>query len=64
MKCFLCEKEIAVGEDAYYLVPIESPYGNIFFHLETCYRQIKGHEKEYFQNNAERLYEYLNTKKK
>jgi hypothetical protein len=52
VKCFLCEKPIIVSE-GYRMVPVEVPYGNVFFHVE-CVESVK-------QNNPD-IYSYLNTR--
>jgi len=62
MKCFHCGKEINLGEnEKYKMVPIESPYLNLFFHKETCYREIKSTEKEYLTENAEKIWEWASN---
>jgi hypothetical protein len=65
MKCFQCGLEIdaKLGEK-YMMVPIEIPYTNLFFHKETCYRDMKVREKEYLMENSERIYEYANKPSK
>lgn len=57
MECFYCSKEIN-SEHRKRLVPLEVPYGNLWFHRE-CYDIIKPEEELYLAQNSERCYTYL-----
>jgi hypothetical protein len=53
--CFYCQKEILKTELQYFL-PLDRPYINIPFHRETCLPNILGKEREYLEENKERLF--------
>jgi hypothetical protein len=61
MICFKCGKEITqIDDDRKIMVPIERPvYGNIFFHKDTCYQEIKMNEVEYLTENYDKIIEVL-----
>ena len=52
-KCFKCEEEIL---DAYFMLAIDRPYYNLFFHL-GCYREIENMAL-FLEENKEKLYNY------
>jgi len=57
MICFKCGKEITqTDDDRKIMIPIERPiYGNLFFHKDTCYQEIKENESEYLAENYDRI---------
>jgi hypothetical protein len=57
MRCFKCGEEITqIGDDVQMMIPIERPvYGNLNFHKNTCYQEIKGREIEYLTENYDRI---------
>jgi len=57
MRCFKCGEEITqIGDDVQMMIPIERPvYGNLNFHKNTCYQEIKSREIEYLTENYDRI---------
>lgn len=58
MKCFYCGKEINTnsGEKAM-MIAVDRPMINLFFHMDTCYREIKNREWDYLKENSERIWQ-------
>ena len=54
MKCFYCDKEINIEKDRYIIKAYDIPYVNLYFHKDTCYREIKDRLIEYINENSDR----------
>jgi hypothetical protein len=54
--CPVCKKYVMVVEEKM-MVAVESPYLNIYFHID-CYNQVKDTLKEFMEKNLD---EYLKT---
>ena len=54
MKCFYCDKEINIEKDRYIIKAYDIPYVNLYFHKDTCYREIKDRLIEYIDENSSR----------
>jgi hypothetical protein len=54
MKCFYCDKEINIEKDRYIIKAYDIPYVNLYFHKDTCYREIKDRLIEYIDENSDR----------
>jgi hypothetical protein len=54
--CFHCGNKI---EGRYKLIPIEKPYGNVFFDIDCAKNVEIDGENAYFTANFDKLIEYL-----
>lgn len=59
--CFKCDKKILVA-DSRFMVAIEKPYGNLWFH-RSCYNEIKDNLEQYLLTNIELVYNILYNQK-
>lgn len=58
MICFYCDEKIEPSSDVM-LIPIESPYTNLFVHRNTCFREIQAYgEHKFLMENSEKIIEY------
>lgn len=56
MKCFYCGKEIDIEKDRYIIKAYDIPYVNLYFHKDTCYKEIKERLIEYIDENSDRVF--------
>ena len=54
MKCFYCDKEINIEKERYIIKAYDIPYVNLYFHKDTCYREIKERLIDYINENSNR----------
>jgi hypothetical protein len=54
MKCFYCGKEIDIEKERYIIKAYDIPYVNLYFHKDTCYREIKDRLTDYINENSDR----------
>lgn len=55
MKCFYCGKEIDIEKERYIIKAYDIPYVNLYFHKDTCYREIKDRLIDYINENSDRV---------
>lgn len=55
--CFYCDKEIEDSE-RYQFLGIDVPYLNLFFHKETCWKEVSGNINSFLTSNVEKVYNY------
>jgi DNA-directed RNA polymerase beta' subunit len=54
LKCFYCDKEINIEKERYIIKAYDIPYVNLYFHKDTCYREIKDKLIDYINKNSDR----------
>jgi hypothetical protein len=54
LKCFYCDKEINIEKERYIIKAYDIPYVNLYFHKDTCYREIKDKLIDYIDKNSNR----------
>lgn len=56
--CFYCGEKITI-DDQYQMLGLDVPYLNLFFHKNTCWKNIYSNINLYLSENMEKLYNWI-----